>query len=230
MDLADTVSIFIRAAMIPLATLLPLINPPGTVPIFLSMTPGTSDAVRALVARRIARNSFALLVGAMLVGSGVLILFGLSLAAIKIAGGLFVMMTASHLLRSDQSPDSELAAASPALPAEQIATHSFHPLTFPITIGPGSISVAMSLGAGVRVRELSDVTRMLGVVVGIIVVSVSIYLCYRFASRIVGLIGHTGSAVLTRLSAFVLLAVGVQILCDGVGERFGLEMVLPRQR
>lgn len=227
MDLTDTAAIFIRAVMIPLATLLPLINPPGTVPLFLSMTPGASDAVRALVARRVARNSFALLVAAMLVGSGFLMVFGLSLAAIKIAGGLFVMMTASHLLRSDQSPDSELAAASPALPAEKIAAHGFHPLTFPITIGPGSISVAMTLGAGVRVREASDVTKMLGVVVGIVVVSVSIYLCYRFASRMVRLLGHTGSAVLTRLSAFVLLAVGVQILCDGISERFGLA-VSPR--
>ena len=228
MDLADTLAIFARAVMLPLATLLPLINPPGTVPIFLSMTPGVSDAVRAVLARRIATNSFALLVGAMLAGSHFLILFGLSLAAIKIAGGLLVTATAWHLLRSDHSPDSELAAASPAVPSAQIANHIFHPLTFPITVGPGSISVAMTLGVGVRVQGVSAVPRMLGAVVGIIVVSAAIYLCYRFASRLVGALGQTGSAVLTRLSAFILLAVGVQILCDGVGERFDLPTGSPR--
>jgi multiple antibiotic resistance protein len=220
----DTIAAFVRVAMLALAALLPLINPPGVAPIFLSMTPGASEPVRTALARRIARNSFVLLVGAMLVGSYVLIFFGLSLAVVKIAGGLLVIATAWHLVRAEQSPDATIVATSAAPPAapsaEQIASHSFYPLTFPLTIGPGSISVAVTLGAGVRVRDVADVTGVLGAVAGIVLVSFAIYFCYRFASRILRVLGGTGTVVLLRLSAFILLAVGVQIFCDGLVERF----------
>jgi multiple antibiotic resistance protein len=221
----ETVADFVRAVMLALATLLPLINPPGSAPIFLSMTPGASDPERTALAVRVARNSFVLLVVAMLAGSYVLIFFGLSLAVVKIAGGLLVIATAWHLIRSEQSPDATMVAPSPLRPDHDIGSHSFYPLTFPVTIGPGSISVAMTLGAGARVAEVADVTKVLGVVVGIVLVSSTIYLCYRFAARLLRALGRSGTGVLLRLSAFILLSIGVQILCDGVAERFGLPPV-----
>jgi MarC family membrane protein len=134
-----------------LVTLLPIINPPGAAPIFLSMTRGASDTLRAtLAARRVARNSFVLLAAAMLVGSYVLIFFGLSLAVVKIAGGLLVTATAWHLIRAEQSYDSTIVATPPAAALEQIAGHSFYPLTFPLTIGPGSLSVAVAAASRPR--------------------------------------------------------------------------------
>lgn len=218
--MVDTVAAFVRVVALALAALLPLINPPGLAPIFLSMTPGASESVRTALARRIAHNSFVLLVGAMLVGSYVLIFFGLSLAVIKIAGGLLVIATAWHLVRAEQSPDSSFAATSQAPTAEEIANHSFYPLTFPLTIGPGSISVAVTLGAGVRERDVADVTGVLGAIAGIVLVSCAVYFCYRFASRLLSVLGGTGTIVMLRLSAFILLSVGVQIFCDGLVERF----------
>jgi multiple antibiotic resistance protein len=224
----DTIAAFVRVVGLALAALLPLINPPGVAPIFLSMTPGASDSVRTAIARRIARNSFVLLVAAMLVGSYVLIFFGLSLAVVKIAGGLLVIATAWHLVRAEQSPDSTIVPAPPVPTAEQMASQSFYPLTFPLTIGPGSISVAVTIGAGVRVRDVSDVTSILGAITGIVLVSVAVYLCYRFASRLLRVLGGTGTVILLRLSAFILLAVGVQIFCDGLVERFdGLNAASP---
>ena len=110
--MGDTIAAFVRVVMLALAALLPLINPPGLAPIFLSMTPGASEPVRTALARRIARNSFVLLVGAMLIGSYVLLFFGLSLAVVKIAGGLLVITTAWHLIRAEQSPDSSIVATS----------------------------------------------------------------------------------------------------------------------
>jgi multiple antibiotic resistance protein len=226
--MADTIAAFVRVVGLALAALLPLINPPGLAPIFLSMTPGASEPVRTALAGRIARNSFVLLLAAMLVGSYVLIFFGLSLAVVKIAGGLLVIATAWHLVRAEQSPDSTLVPPSPGPTAEQIASHSFYPLTFPLTIGPGSISVAVTLGAGVRVRDISDVTGVLGAMTGIVLVSVAVYLCFRFASRLLRVLGGTGTVVLLRLSAFILLSVGVQIFCDGLVERFdGLAAASP---
>ena len=213
--MTDTTQAVVRVVMLALAALLPLINPPGAAPIFLSMTPGASDPERTILARRIAWNSFVLLVAATLVGSYVLMFFGLSLAVVKIAGGLLVIATAWHLVRTDNSLDSTLVRAS-----DHEASHGFYPLTFPLTVGPGTISVAVTLGAGIRVNGARDVTPVLGALAGIVLVCCAVYLCYRFASPLVRVLGRTGTVVLLRLSAFILLSVGVQILCDGLVERF----------
>ena len=223
--MGDTVAILARTILLVMAALLPLINPPGTGPIFLSMTPGISESARTALAGRVARNSFVLLVSASLVGSYVLAFFGLSLAVVKIAGGLLVIATAWHLVRAEGSPDFAIAASSPMMAADDdVSSHSFYPLTFPITVGPGSISVALTLGAGMRLEGVTDVTRIIGAVVGMACVSVVVYLCYRFAARILRVLGRTGSTVMLRLSAFILLAVGVQIFCDGIVERFALDV------
>src|SRR5512134_2776032 len=105
--MTDTLAVFARVVMFACATLLPIINPAGGAPIFLSMTPGVPDAVRSDLARRIAQNAFLLLAGAMLAGSYVLYLFGLTLAVVKIAGGLLVVATAWHLLRAEHGPDAD---------------------------------------------------------------------------------------------------------------------------
>jgi len=157
----------------------------------------------------------------MLVGSYVLNFFGLSLAVVKIAGGLLVSSSGWHLFRAEQSTDADLVTASPA-PALRFENLGFYPLTFPLTVGPGSLSAAVTLGAGVRVRDISQVSPVIGAIVGIALVSLVIYLCYRYATRVLGVLGATGTVVLLRLSAFILLAVGVQILTDGLVERFAI--------
>ena len=127
--------------------------------------------------------------------------------------------TAWRLIGAERSPDPTIATASPAA-APEIAGHSFYPLTFPLTIGPGSISVAVTLGAGIHTKGTPHLGAVLGLVVGIALVACTVYLCYRFASRLLRVLGANGSVVLLRLSAFILLAVGVQIFCDGLVERF----------
>ena len=211
---------FIGAIMFALATLLPIINPPGAAPIFLSMTRGASDAVRATLAARVARNSCVLLLVAMIAGSYVLMFFGLSLAVIRIAGALLVIATAWQLLSADEPPDSTILAAAPAAPLDPVASRSFYPLTFPVTIGPGTISVAVTLGAGVRLDAPRSPAAVLGAVAAIVAVSLIVYLCYRFASRLARVLGGGGTVVLLRFSAFILLAVGIKILSDGLVERF----------
>jgi len=211
---------FVGAVVIAFGALVPLVNPPGQAPVFLVMTRGVSDATRTAIASRIARTSFLLLVGAMLVGSYVLMLFGLSLAVVKIAGGLLVIATAWHLMSAEQSPDTAIAATSPVTCLDRDGASTFYPLTFPLTVGPGSICVAVTLGAGMRSRDVPPLTAVLGCTIGIVLVSAAIYFSYRFASRLVRALGRTGTVIVLRLSAFILLAVGVQILCDGLVERF----------
>lgn len=212
---------FSRAAALALAALLPIINPVGSAPIFLSMTPGATEATRTALARRIGLNAFLLLLAAMLVGSYVLLFFGLSLAVVKIAGGLLVISTGWQLITASQGSDTTMAkAASVTWGAAEIENQNFYPLTFPLTIGPGSVSVAMTLGAGTRTPATEMLLSLAGLVVGLALVGLAIYLSYRYAFRLLNVLGHTGSVVLLRLSAFILLAVGVQIFCDGLTERF----------
>ena len=86
-----------------LATILPILNPAATAPIFLGLTENASTATRVLLARRIARNMFALMVGSMLVGSYVLEFFGISLPIVRVGGGLIVAASAWRLLNATQS-------------------------------------------------------------------------------------------------------------------------------
>jgi multiple antibiotic resistance protein len=214
--MSETLTIVIRVAVLTIVALVPLINPAGTAPIFLSLTHGESDRTRARMAVGIARNALVLLAAAILGGSLVLRLFGLSLAEIRIAGGLLVTATAWHLMRTDQRPDAAITALSRRQTHEP--THAtFYPLTFPVTIGPGSLAIAVTMGAGAGDGRVAT---LLGAMAGTVVVSVTIYLCYRFAARAARLLGEAGTLVLFRLSAFILLAVGVKILSDGIVERF----------
>ena len=137
--MSETLTILARVAAVTIVALVPLINPAGTAPIFLSLTVGESDRTRSMLALRIARNAAVLLVAAALGGSAVLLLFGLSLAEIRIAGGLLVITTAWHLMRTDQRPDAGITAVS-RREAHDVAHAAFYPFTFPVTIGPGSLT------------------------------------------------------------------------------------------
>jgi multiple antibiotic resistance protein len=207
----EPLSVFIRAAALAVATLLPVINPAGMAPVFLSLTGGTTDRQRALGAARAARGAFVLLTVAMLGGSSVLLFFGLTLADIRIAGGLLVTATAWQLMRTDRTVAGREMA--PLETAERPVHAGFYPLTFPVTIGPGSLAIAVTLGA-------TPPAALLGAVAGAAVVSIAVFLCYRFAARVAKMLGDAGTLVLLRLSGFILLSVGVKIVCDGIVERF----------
>ena len=211
---------FMRVVALVVLTLVPIVNPTGVAPIFLSMTPGASAATRRLLARKIGINIVLLLASAMFIGSHILGFFGLSLAVVKIAGGMLVIANGWRLLSADSTPDAPPVHAEPAWGTEQIASHAFYPLTFPLTVGPGSISVAVTLGARSGSTAISTIVFMIGAVAGIVVVGLLAYLSFRYAAEVVRRLGSTGTVILLRLSAFILVAIGVEIFCSGLVERF----------
>ncbi len=97
-----------------------------------------------------------------------------------------------------------------------MATEAFYPLTLPLTVGPGSISVAITIGANHPQTVRSFVTAALSSLLGVILICITIYLCYRYAQRLSKLLGGAGTAVVVRLSAFILLCIGVQIMWNGL--------------
>ena len=209
---------FLATALVTIAALVPITNPPGNAPIFLTLTAGMGEDERCAMARRIAFNCFALLVIATFVGTYILQYFDLSLPVVRVAGGLLVAATAWRLLNAESGDTTDAPTATMHKSAAEVAGRAFYPLSFPLTVGPGSISIAITLGASLPSRGVPAVSSSAGLIAGIAIVSIVIWLAYRFATRFVRLLGATGTAVFLRLSAFILLCIGVQILWDGASE------------
>jgi len=211
------VSEIARAAILAVAALMPIVNPLGSAPIFLSMSADLPTDARRQLSRQVAWNSFLLLAAAMLVGSHVLRLFGISVPIVRVGGGLLVIANGWRLLNADDAP----AAGKPAVKdawEREVARRAFYPLTFPLTVGPGSISIAITLGAGISSRPTTGVTDVVTDLIGVAIVAIAVYLSYRFASRLISFLGDTGAIVFLRLSSFILLCVGVSIMWGGIAD------------
>ena len=204
----------LEAILVTVAALLPIVNPLGSAPIFLAHSADLPPAARTHLAWVVARNALLLLVAAMLAGSYVLAFFGISIPIVRVAGGLVVLATGWQLLHAGDELDAPPAATSDAWRRET-ARRGFYPLTFPLTVGPGSISVAITLGAGAALDRPAGLVRVGAYLVGATIVAATVYVCYRSAPRLGVMLGETGRSVFLRLSAFILLCVGVAIFWSG---------------
>lgn len=212
------IRLVVEGALLVFAALLPIVNPLGGAPVFLAMTADCSPAVRAAMARRVSANAFALLLGSVAIGSYVLAFFGLSIPIVQVGGGIVVCAAGWDLLRAGED-----APAAPAAPpsAAAIASRAFYPLTLPLTVGPGSISVAITLGAHHPASKPTLLIAGLANLAGVTLIAATIFVCFRYADRILQRIGPTGTSVLVRLSAFILLCIGVQIFWSGASALMG---------
>lgn len=196
-----------------IVALFPIVNPLGMVPVFIRLTEGSTDPVRAAVASRIAIGGLLLMLGALFVGSYILAFFGLTVAAVQVAGGLIVVSTGWRLLY--QGDAERLSSQHDTVPNDVILRRSFFPLTMPLTVGPGTISVAIALGSrSANSDEL--LLDAIGAAAGSLLVAASIYVCFRYATWVFRLLGPEGTDVVVRLSAFILMCLGVQILWNGL--------------
>lgn len=215
----DVVTIaFLKTVLVFVLALVPILNPPGLAPIFLAMTGSASEEVRADMARRVATNAFVMLVLCMVVGSHVLEFFGLSLPVVRVGGGLLVIASAWKLLNTDDPRSGHMTAEKADWTARQGAERAFFPLTFPLLVGPGSIAIAITLGTGLVEGRSVSFMQAAAAFLGVALVALLVFVCLRFASRIVSLLGDTGTLVFLRLSSFILLCIGVGIFWDGVSE------------
>src|SRR6202008_347114 len=146
-----------------------------------------------------------------LIGAYVLDFFGVSVPAVQLAGGIVVCALAWPLLTGPDAPEAATRTSAAQAAAAEWRPRAFYPLTMPLTVGPGSISVALALGANPESSVRSLLITAAAHALGILVVALLVYACYRSADAILRRLGTTGAAVLTRLSAFILLAIGVQI-------------------
>jgi multiple antibiotic resistance protein len=207
----------LRSGLVTIAALLPIVNPLGAAPIFLSMSADLPSAARRQLAAMVGRQAFVLLAAAMLVGSYVLQFFGISMPTVRVAGGLLVTANGWRLLNAEDTRDIRNPPVAEAWERE-LKRRAFFPLTFPLTVGPGSVSIAITLGARRPPRGTSALMQFTTDMVAVSIVALTVYLSYRFASRLIATLGETGTAVFLRLSAFILMCVGVSILWSGLVE------------
>jgi multiple antibiotic resistance protein len=207
---------FVEAVVLAAVALLPIVNPLGGAPIYLAKTVDLSSAQHDELARRVARNCALLLLVSLLFGSYVLEFFGLSIPVVQVAGGLVVCSIAWSLLHEPDAPPALQDESRRMVTTADLRRRAFYPLTMPLTVGPGSISVAITLGANEAQSLRTGVVVGLAHVTAVAIVALAIFVSYRYADRILRRLGDTGTVVLTRLSAFILLCIGVEILWNGV--------------
>ncbi len=214
---------FVNSFLLVYAGLFPIVNPIGSVPIFLSLTRGCTQAERRSLALHVSINGFFLLLGSLFVGSHVLEFFGITLPAVRVAGGLVVCAFGWKLLHAggEALADQRGGAAT----GESIApTDSFYPLTMPVTVGPGAMSVAITLGS--QRPKAADWAHLAGLgaaaIGGLLAIAATCYICYRFGDRMIRVLGPGGTNVVVRLSAFILLCIGVEIIWNGYSAFMGL--------
>lgn len=198
-----------------LGALFPIVNPLGNSPIFLLLTRNSASAARAKLAWRIAVNSFLLLIVSFFIGTHILAFFGISLPVVQVGGGLVVISTGWTMLKSSDD-DHRGEEVESRMRSRDVLAQAFYPLTLPLTVGPGSISVAIALGANEPRHVGFNVPASIAALIGALLIALSIYLCYRFAENLERLLGKSAMNVIMRLSSFLLVCIGVQILWNGV--------------
>jgi multiple antibiotic resistance protein len=205
-----------KSILLVVSALFPIVDPIGGSPVFFSLTRDYSRETRKLLARRIAMDSFVLLVASFAIGSHVLSFFGISLPVVQVGGGLVVISTGWAILK--EKDESDRRTVGRQVSCADVLRDAFYPLTLPLTVGPGSISVAITLGANAPHNLGANLLGILAAAIGSAIVAVTIYLSYAFADKLGAILGPTGMNVILKLTAFLLVCIGVQILGNGTSQ------------
>src|SRR4029079_6525201 len=200
-----------------LAAIFPVVNPPGSALVFLSMTKRASTSTRQLLARRVAINAFFVMTGSLLVGAFVLQIYGISIPVLRIAGGLVVAASGWTLLNSGSSKEEATLSSDSKV---EYTSQAFYPLTMPLTTGPGTIAVMISLGLSrsAYADHRAEFAFLIGGVLSQATIAAAIDLCFSFADWVSKVLGRGGTDIAVRLSAFILFCLGVQIVWTGASD------------
>lgn len=210
---------FWASMLLVFSSILPPINPVGSAMFYLSMTNGLSPIAKAKLSRRVAIYCFLVLIVSFYVGNFILKFFGISIDVLRVAGGIVLFSVGWQVLNSPSQEEVDMPIKERS--ESKLKNMAFYPFTLPLTTGPGSISVAVALGA-TPARDVGDV---LGCITGMILNCLVIWVCYRYSDRVTRSLGVAGADALTRIFSFILICLGVSIFWTGFS---GLWLTLPR--
>ena len=200
------------------AAIFPVVNPPGSALVFLGLTRGATPEIRRILAWRIARNSFCVLICSLLLGALILKFYGISIPVLRVAGGFIVAVAGWKLL--SEGSHKELEASADGVSRTELLDQAFYPLTLPLTTGPGTIAVVISLGLSRTsyTSSTDEIVFVLASLAAAVAIAITIFLCFAYADPVRRLLGPGGTDIAVRLSAFILFCLGIQILWSGGSE------------
>jgi multiple antibiotic resistance protein len=188
-----------------------IVDPLATIPAFLAMTAGDTEAKRSRMARQAAWTCFLVLSVFAVAGSAIFALFGITPPAFKIAGGLLLFMVALDMLQARRSGTQEVSEErAEGLEKEEVGVA---PIGIPMLAGPGAISTVMVLMGQAR-----NWWHVIPVFAAITVTALASFYILASANRVRGLLGEIGIRVLIRLMGLVLVAIAVQFFVNGCSD------------
>ena len=210
---------FYDTVLLAFSALFAIVNPVVNAIIFGQITADRTHHERLRLARHVGLYSLALLLFSLWVSSYVLNFFGISLGALQVAGGLIIAVGAWRLLHAPEEreaqKESQIHQDGRTAAAANVNDIAFFPVSIPFTIGPGTISVCITLSAN-RPTTGSALPYLLALTTAAILMAVTIWIIFSFADRLAPLLGRTGARAITRLFALLLLCIGVQIMAAGI--------------
>ena len=206
----------IAAFLLGFPALFAIVNPVSGAFIFRTRTVERTHADRVVLARRVGLYAAVVMLVALWAGSYVLAFFGITLPALRCAGGIVLALYAWGSLNAPERRElRKNEQMDAAIGVEDVA---FYPLTLPFTTGPGTISVAVALGSAHPAGGIALLPFFAGMSVAALAVAALVWLLYSATDHLSRLFGQVASRAITRLSAFFQLCIGVQILINGATE------------
>ncbi|GGE12200.1 UPF0056 inner membrane protein [Aureimonas endophytica] len=216
MDFPNFGTHFAQSFLLAFSALFSIVNPLSGALIFRQLTAERSHEERLGLARRIGAYAAIVMLSALWIGVYVLNFFGITLAALRIAGGLVVAAAAWSMLSTpEQRQERKENQAGEAMHADDVA---FFPLTMPMTTGPGTISVAIALGSTRPAPNAEFAAFLAGTSLAALAVAALVWVAYHFADTVVGFLGRARTQIVSRLAAFLLLCIGIQIILNGAAD------------
>lgn len=214
----DQITTFIHLAFVAFITLFPPVNPIGTSFIVDPMLGNLDRRERIIVAKKVAFYCFSICVISVIIGSWILKLFGLSLPIVQIGGGLTICNMGWNLLNADTPSAPTLDESIPEKnKLSTIEKSLFYPISFPIMCGAGTISVLLTLSASNSFKNIEQYLWNTGALIaGVTAMVFVIYICIANTHFVLEKIGERGQQIVNKLSAFIVMCVGLQILWEGI--------------
>jgi multiple antibiotic resistance protein len=206
--------------LLALTALFSIVNPLSGAFIFFGATRELEPKQRAQTARWVAIYAFSIVAASLYIGAYVLGFFGVSLPVLRVAGGIIVAAAGWRMLNAPDATEQR-RSETPEPRSIDVAPSrlAFYPLTMPLTTGPGTISVAISIGAGRPSGfHASSLAFFVETLAATALLSVLIYGFYRNSARLAQWIGPTGTTIVVKLSAFLLFCIGIQVMWNGAAE------------
>ena len=203
----------VQFALVTFASVLFIVDPIAVVPTYLVITQGQTTQQRQVTARRAATAAAIILIVFAAAGSRIFQLFGITMPAFRIAGGLILWLVAMDMLRGNRSTQEGAAEISEGQAKDDVAVT---PLAMPMLAGPGAISTVMVLSGQAR-----GSSQTLVVYASIVITLLLSWITLHLAERLVKRIGQTGIRVMTRIMGLLLAAIAVQFVITGTREALG---------